>query len=173
MHLGLRLSKQHTGGLDSLERGVQIAMPTSGLNQLTESVQKAACLQLMHKQQLIPRQPYLLLLKASPDQMTLLIRDPPVSLKGHTIQIQDHLRAAPLGLALRQGSSFTAATISDSFLTWLEVAQELTHKNCLVGVLMGDLKTKATIRGAKMEGRVRKPPKKFFGLGPSLEGVGW
>lgn len=50
------------GGLDPLERGDPLAIPTSGVSQLIESIQKAACLQLMHDRHLVPRQPSPMLL---------------------------------------------------------------------------------------------------------------
>ncbi|GAB0209392.1 hypothetical protein GRJ2_003404900 [Grus japonensis] len=54
------------GGLDPLERGDPIAIPTPGVSQLTESIQKAACLQLMHDRCLVPRQPSLMLWLMTP-----------------------------------------------------------------------------------------------------------
>ena len=80
-------------GLDPLERGDPIAIPTPGVSQLTESVQMAACLQLMHDRRLAPRQPSPMLLFANPDRMTPLIRGLPDSLKIDAVQIQDRLRA--------------------------------------------------------------------------------
>ncbi|KFO11890.1 hypothetical protein N312_11416, partial [Balearica regulorum gibbericeps] len=76
------------GGLDHLERGDPIAIPTSGVSQLTESVQKAAYLQLMHDRHLVPRQPSPMLLFANPDRMTPLIKGLPDSLRVYAVQIQ-------------------------------------------------------------------------------------
>lgn len=51
----------------SIEWGNPIFIPTPGLGQLTESIQKAACLQLMHDRLLIPQQPSPMLLMANRD----------------------------------------------------------------------------------------------------------
>ncbi|XP_075351539.1 uncharacterized protein LOC142406476 [Mycteria americana] len=81
------------GGLDPLERGDPVTIPTPGLDQITESVQKAACLQLMHDRRLIPHQPSPMLLKADPNRMKPLIKGLPDLLKLYAVQIQDRLRA--------------------------------------------------------------------------------
>ncbi|KAK4819990.1 hypothetical protein QYF61_017369 [Mycteria americana] len=75
------------GGLDPMERGDPVTIPTLGLDQITGSVQKAACLQLMHDQHLIPHQPSPMLLKADPNQMKPLIKGLPDPLKLYSIQI--------------------------------------------------------------------------------------
>ncbi|KAK4818852.1 hypothetical protein QYF61_020071 [Mycteria americana] len=85
---------QRAGGLDPLERGDPVTIPTPGLDQITESVQKAACLQLVHGRHLTPHQPSPTLLKADPSRMKPLIKGLPDPLKLHAIQIQDRLRAA-------------------------------------------------------------------------------
>ena len=59
------------GGLDHLERGDPIAIPTPGVSQFTKSVQKAVCLQLMHDRHLVHRQPSPMLLFANPDTPNL------------------------------------------------------------------------------------------------------
>lgn len=52
----------------SIEGGNPLSIPTPGLGQLTESIQKAVCLQLMHDKLLIPQQPFPVLLMANPDE---------------------------------------------------------------------------------------------------------
>ncbi|KAK4829354.1 LOW QUALITY PROTEIN: hypothetical protein QYF61_003281, partial [Mycteria americana] len=74
------------GGLDPLERGDPVTIPTPGLDQITESVQKAACLQLTHDRHLLPHQPSPMLLKADPSQMKPLIKGLPDPLKLYAIQ---------------------------------------------------------------------------------------
>ncbi|XP_075368315.1 uncharacterized protein LOC142414709 [Mycteria americana] len=92
------------GGLDPLERGDPVIIPTPGLDQITESVQKAACLQLMDDRQLIPHQPSPMLLKADPNRMKPLIKGLPDPLKLYAIQIQDCLRTA---LPIQEWSGMT------------------------------------------------------------------
>ncbi|KFO97888.1 hypothetical protein N300_02295, partial [Calypte anna] len=110
------------GGLDPIERGDPIAIPTPGLNQLTESIQKAACLQLMHDRRLEPHQPSPMLIFTNSDRMTSLIRGLPDPLKLYAIQIQDRLRAASLG-----------GPQAGPGLTWGEIAQELINYGRHVG----------------------------------------
>ncbi|KAK4832806.1 hypothetical protein QYF61_025674 [Mycteria americana] len=81
------------GGLDPLEWGDPVTIPTPGQDQITESIQKATCLQLMHDRCLTPHQPSPMLLKADPSQMKPLIKGLPDPLKLYAIQIQDRLRA--------------------------------------------------------------------------------
>ncbi|KFO12322.1 hypothetical protein N312_11853, partial [Balearica regulorum gibbericeps] len=108
-------------GLDPLERGDPIAIPTPGVSQLTESVQKAACLQLMHDRHLVPHQPAPMLF-ANPDRMTPLIKGVRDSLKIYAVQIQDQLRAtAAMGPQGGPG------------LTWGAIAQELINYGRHVG----------------------------------------
>ncbi|KAK4819989.1 hypothetical protein QYF61_017368 [Mycteria americana] len=120
------------GGLDPMERGDPVTIPTAGLDQITESVQKAACLQLVHDQHLTPHQPSPMLLKANPNQMKPLIKGLPDPLKLHAIQIQDRLRAAlpiqkPLTEMLMPGRNQTQSTLAEFPLTWGGVGQELIN----------------------------------------------
>lgn len=64
-------------GLQSLERGDPLPIPTSGLRQLTRSIQKATCLHLRNDKCLSPHQPSPMLLFANPARMTPLIRGLP------------------------------------------------------------------------------------------------
>ncbi|KFW61951.1 hypothetical protein AS28_02543, partial [Pygoscelis adeliae] len=107
------------GGLDPLERGDPVCIETPTTNHLIESLQKAACLQLMHDRRLVPQQPSPMLLIANPDRMTPLIRGLPDSLKLYAVQLQDRLRDA---LAPRGGRRARGGP-----MTWGEVAQELIN----------------------------------------------
>ncbi|KAK4810691.1 hypothetical protein QYF61_007491 [Mycteria americana] len=131
------------GGLDPMERGDLVTIPTPGLDQITESVQKAACLQLMHDRHLIPHQPSPMLLKANPSRMKPLIKGLPDPLKLHAIQIQDRLRAAlpiqeRLTEMLTPGRNQTQSTPAEFPLTWGGVAQELINYSCNVGISGGE-----------------------------------
>ena len=77
------------GGLDPIKRGDLVAIPTSRLSWLMESIKKAACLQLTHDTHLVVCQPSPMLLIANPDRMTPLIKGLPDSLKVYAVQIQD------------------------------------------------------------------------------------
>ncbi|XP_075595325.1 uncharacterized protein LOC142599343 [Balearica regulorum gibbericeps] len=68
------------GGLNPLERGDPLAI-TGTIDQFVESVQKAACLQMMYDRKLEPRQESPMMMPVDPEQMTPLIRGLPDSLK--------------------------------------------------------------------------------------------
>ncbi|KAK4816713.1 hypothetical protein QYF61_020599 [Mycteria americana] len=88
------------GSLGPLERGDPACIETPTINHLTESLQKAACLQLMHDRRLVPQQPSPMQLIVNPGRMTPLIRGLPESLKLYAVQLQDRLWDAltPQGL---------------------------------------------------------------------------
>ncbi|KAK4831738.1 hypothetical protein QYF61_018868 [Mycteria americana] len=121
------------GGLDPLEWGDPVTIPTPGLDQIAESMQKAqkaACLQLMYERHLIPHQPSLMLLKADPNRMKPLIKGLPGPLKVYAIQIQDRQRAAlpiqeHLTEMLTPGRNQTWSAPAEFPLTWGEIAQEV------------------------------------------------
>ncbi|KAK4823507.1 LOW QUALITY PROTEIN: hypothetical protein QYF61_002983 [Mycteria americana] len=134
---------QRAGGLDPLERGDPVTIPTPGLDQSTESVQKAACLQLGHDRHLTPHQPSPMLLKADPSRMKPLIKGLPDPLKLHAIQIQDRLRAAlpiqeRLTEMLTPRRSQRQSTPAEFPLTWGGVAQELISYSRNVGISGGE-----------------------------------
>lgn len=111
-----------TGGLDPLEKGDPLVLPASGVSQLTKSIQKAACPQLMRNKHLVPHQPSSMLLFAKPHRMTALIRRLPVSSKIYTLQIQDQLRPTTVeGPQNRLG------------LTWGKIARELINYSQHIG----------------------------------------
>ncbi|GAB0208962.1 hypothetical protein GRJ2_003361900 [Grus japonensis] len=134
------------GGLDPLERGDPIAILTPGVSQLTESIQKAACLQLMLDRRLVPRQPSPMLLFANPDRMTPLIKGLPDSLKIYAVQIQDRLRATvAMGPQGRPG------------LTWGEIARELINYGQHVGYVGKEGKAQAAVCRTETEEKILRP----------------
>ncbi|XP_072216512.1 uncharacterized protein [Excalfactoria chinensis] len=118
------------GGLNPLERGDPLAI-TGTANQLVESVQKAACLQMMYDRKLQPHHESPMMMPVDPERMTPLIRGLPESLKPIGIQLQGKIQAMP------QGERTWAAlegTVTSNHLqsgykvwTWGEVAQELIN----------------------------------------------
>ncbi|XP_010560005.1 PREDICTED: uncharacterized protein LOC104828198 [Haliaeetus leucocephalus] len=138
------------GGIDQMERGEPTRIDTPSINQLTESLQKTACLQLMHDRRLVPQQPSPMLLNANPDRMTPLIRGLPDSLKLYAVQLQDRLRDA---IAPRGGRRNAGGA-----LTWGEVAQELINYGRRMGLTREESRAKPAIR--RIEGPGRPPPSK-------------
>ncbi|KFU99171.1 hypothetical protein N339_02605, partial [Pterocles gutturalis] len=131
------------GGLNPLEWGKLVAIHTSGRDQFTESMQKVACLQLMHNRHLEHHQPSLMLLKADPDRTTPLIRGLPDPLKFYAVETQDRLRAVvtPGGMLREQLRVASASgvgghkesALTESALTQGKIAQELITYSRRVG----------------------------------------
>ncbi|XP_074787743.1 uncharacterized protein LOC141973269 [Athene noctua] len=113
------------GGLDPLERGDPVCIETPTINHLTESLQKVACLQLMHDRRLVPQQPSPMLLIANPDQMTPLIWGLPDSLKSYAVQLQDRLRIALTPRRGRRGEGELFCHFNLKNFEWLETASLL------------------------------------------------
>ncbi|XP_074936484.1 uncharacterized protein LOC142051195 [Phalacrocorax aristotelis] len=118
------------GGLNPLERGDPLAI-TGTVDQLVESVQKAACLQKMYDRELKPHQSSPMMMPVDPGRMTPLIRGLPDSLKPTGIQLQGRIQNNSEG-------ERTAATLEGIITpdhwrlgrkvwTWREVAQELIN----------------------------------------------
>uniref|UniRef100_A0A663MVR0 Uncharacterized protein n=1 Tax=Athene cunicularia TaxID=194338 RepID=A0A663MVR0_ATHCN len=126
------------GSLDPLARGDPVYIETPTINHLTESLQKAACLQLMHDRRLVPQQPAPMLLIANPDQMTPLIRGLPDSLKSYAVQLQNRLRIA---LTLQRGRRGAGEP-----MTWGEIAQDLINYGRRMGLTRGTGKPKPSLR---------------------------
>ncbi|KAK4830019.1 hypothetical protein QYF61_008282 [Mycteria americana] len=173
---------QRAGGLDALERGDPVTIPTPGLDQITESVQKAACLQLVHGRHLISHQSSPVLQKANPSRMKPLIKGLPDPLKLHAIQIQDRLRAAlpvqeRLTEMLTPGRSQTQSTPAEFPLTWGEIAQELISYSRKVRISGGEQRGKAAVRRTGLDNRllkglpVRRPPDNPLLLKPVRKGT--
>ncbi|KFQ77179.1 hypothetical protein N337_13015, partial [Phoenicopterus ruber ruber] len=144
------------GGLDPLERGDPVSIETPNINQLTESLQKVSCLQLMHDRRLVPKQPSPMLLNANPDRMTPLIQGLPDSLKVYAIQLQDHLRDTLAPCRGRQAWG-------RSPMTWRVVAQELINYGRRIGLTGGA--TKSRTAGWRVEQWGNRP------LHPRASGV--
>ncbi|XP_029876242.1 uncharacterized protein LOC115343847 [Aquila chrysaetos chrysaetos] len=118
------------GGLNPLERGDPLAI-TGTVDQLVESVQKAACLQMMYDRKLEPRQESPMMMLVDPERMTPLIRGLPDSLKPIGIQLQGKIQAMPQGEGVGAASGgFTPdqhRPPDKKMWTWGEVAQELIN----------------------------------------------
>ncbi|RMC10275.1 hypothetical protein DUI87_13077 [Hirundo rustica rustica] len=80
------------GGINPLERGDPLAIATTP-DQLLESVQKAACLQMIHEKKLIPGFESPKQLPVKPELMTPLIRGLPEPLKPTAITLQKTIMA--------------------------------------------------------------------------------
>ncbi|XP_074390447.1 uncharacterized protein LOC141728046 [Zonotrichia albicollis] len=80
------------GGINPLERGDPLAIATTS-DQILESVQKAACLQMIHERKLIPGFESPMQLPVKPEIMTPLIRGLPETLKSTAITIQKTITA--------------------------------------------------------------------------------
>ncbi|KFP17688.1 hypothetical protein Z169_10904, partial [Egretta garzetta] len=125
------------GGLNPLERGDPLAI-TGTVDQLVESVQKAAFLRMMCDRKLEPRQESPMMMPADPERMTPLIRGLPDSLKPIGIQLQGKIEAMPQGE--RVASALEGLTpnrhrcpLDRKMWTWGEVAQELISYGCKYG----------------------------------------
>lgn len=75
------------GGLNPIDRGDPLAI-TGTVDQLLESVHKAACLQMIHERKLVPGRESPMTLLVNPEIMTPLIRGLPESLKSTGIVLQ-------------------------------------------------------------------------------------
>ncbi|XP_072216209.1 uncharacterized protein [Excalfactoria chinensis] len=118
------------GGLNPLERGDPLAI-NGTVDQLVESVQKAACLQMMYDRKLQPRHESPMMMPVDPERMTPLIRGLPESLKPIGIQLQGKIQAMSQGERARtvlEGAG-TSGSLQSGFKvwTWGEVAQELIN----------------------------------------------
>ncbi|XP_074667200.1 uncharacterized protein LOC141917704 [Strix aluco] len=118
------------GGLNPLERGDPLAI-TGTVDQLVESVQKAACLQTMYDRELKPNQGSLMMMPVDPERMTPLIWGLPDSLKAIGIQLQGKIQNTPN--AERMTASLEGIMTPDhrrpgrKVWRWGEVAQELIN----------------------------------------------
>ncbi|XP_042675339.1 uncharacterized protein LOC122160632 [Centrocercus urophasianus] len=118
------------GGLNPLERGDPLAI-TGTTDQLVESVQKAACLQMMYDRKLLPHHKSPMMMPVDPERMTPLIRGLPESLKPIGIQLQGKIQAMPQGERARAAieGTITPNNLQTAYKvwTWGEVAQELIN----------------------------------------------
>ncbi|KFV50644.1 hypothetical protein N341_10104, partial [Tyto alba] len=118
------------GQLNPLKRGDPLAI-TGTVDQLVESVQKAACLQMMYDRELKPNQGSLMMMPVDPERMTPLIRGLPDSLNPFGIHLQGKIQNTPN--AERMTSALEGIVTPDhqrpgrKVWTWREVAQELIN----------------------------------------------
>ncbi|KFP52237.1 hypothetical protein N323_04841, partial [Cathartes aura] len=110
------------GGLDPMERGDPFSIKTPTAGHILESVQKTACLQLMHDRLLIPQQPSAMQYAADPERLHPLIRGLPDALKLYAVQLQDRLQ---IPQPRRRGGPPET--------TWGEIAQELINYGRRIG----------------------------------------
>ncbi|XP_074390274.1 uncharacterized protein LOC141727886 [Zonotrichia albicollis] len=116
------------GGINPLERGDPLAIATIP-DQILESVQKAACLQMIHEKKLIPGFESPMQLPVKPEIMTPLIRGLPETLKSTAITIQKTVMAlSPIDRLERFLSNSTDQSDSSRKIwTWSEVAVDLIN----------------------------------------------
>ncbi|XP_074669757.1 uncharacterized protein LOC141918805 [Strix aluco] len=118
------------GGLNPLNRGDPLAI-TGTVDQLVESVQKAACLQMMYDRKLKPNEGSPMMMPVDPERMTPLIRGLPDSLKPIGIHLQGKIQNTPN--AERMTATLEGIVTPDhrrlgrKVWTWGEVAQELIN----------------------------------------------
>ncbi|XP_050768762.1 uncharacterized protein LOC127027219 [Gymnogyps californianus] len=136
------------GGLNPMERGDAFSIETPTAGHILESVQKTACLQLMHDRLLVPQQPSPMQYVADPDRLHPLIRGLPDALKLYAVQLQDRLRAPR---PQRRGGPPET--------TWGEVAQELIYYGRRMGFTgHGETKSKADLRRVEGNGGIKAAP---------------
>ncbi|KFP73809.1 hypothetical protein N311_05319, partial [Apaloderma vittatum] len=117
------------GGLNPLERGDPLAI-VGTMDQLLESVQKAACMQMMHDRQLNPNQESPMLLLVDSERMTPLIRGLPDSLRPIAIQLQRQIQTTtPLERSEAASVAQDLRSQRSKVWTWGDVAQELINYN--------------------------------------------
>ena len=113
-----------------MERGDPLAI-TGSVDQLLESVQKAACLQMMYDRELKPNLSSPMLLPVDPERMTPLIRGLPNSLKPIGIQLRGKIQNIPreerITAALEGMVTPEHRRLGRKAWTWGEIAQELIN----------------------------------------------
>ncbi|XP_027528790.1 uncharacterized protein LOC113962193, partial [Neopelma chrysocephalum] len=118
------------GGLNPLERGDPLAI-VGNVNQIVESVQKAACLQMMYDRELTPRRESPMMLPVDPERMIPLIRGLPETLKSIGIQLKNRIESLTKGertaTALEAALTPSRYRGENKIWTWGEVAQELIN----------------------------------------------
>ncbi|XP_065592015.1 uncharacterized protein LOC136048321 [Cyrtonyx montezumae] len=152
------------GGLNPLERGDPLAI-TGTVDQLVESVQKAACLQMMYDRKLQPHHESPMMMPVDPERMTPLIRGLPESLKPIGIQLQGKIQAMPQGeriqAALEGAAASTHQQSGYKVWTWGEVAQELINYGRKYGPVTSS-SSKAEIRGMRRTVASLTPPLSYL-----------
>ncbi|XP_064361548.1 uncharacterized protein LOC112984442 [Dromaius novaehollandiae] len=128
--LAQRAAYWASGGLNPLERRDPLAI-TGSVNQLLESIQKAACLQMMYDRELKPNLSSPVLLPVDPERMTPLIRGLPDSLKPIGIHLQGKIQNVPhkerIAAALEGMVTPEHRWLGEKVWTWGEIGQELIN----------------------------------------------
>uniref|UniRef100_A0A8D0FNC9 Uncharacterized protein n=1 Tax=Strix occidentalis caurina TaxID=311401 RepID=A0A8D0FNC9_STROC len=151
------------GGLNPLERGDPLAI-TGMVDQLVESVQKAACLQMMYDRELKPNQGSPMMMPVDPERMTPLIRGLPDSLKPIGIQLQEKIQNS--SNVEKMTASLEGIVTPDhrqpgrKVWTWGEVAQELINFGRKYGPVDGSLQ--------RIETRFLRAAEKIIGRQSSM-----
>uniref|UniRef100_A0A8D0ET68 Uncharacterized protein n=1 Tax=Strix occidentalis caurina TaxID=311401 RepID=A0A8D0ET68_STROC len=151
------------GGLNPLERGDPLAI-TGTVDQLVESVQKAACLQMMYDRELKPNQGSPMMMPVDPERMTPLIRGLPDSLKPIGIQLQGKIQNS--SNVERMTASLEGIVTPDhrqpgrKVWTWGEVAQELINFGRKYGPVGGP--------SQRIETRILRAAEKIIGRQSSM-----
>ncbi|XP_010116908.1 PREDICTED: LOW QUALITY PROTEIN: uncharacterized protein LOC104478290 [Chlamydotis macqueenii] len=150
------------GGLNPLERGDPPAI-TGTVDQLVESVQKAACLQMMKKERkLTPGCESPMMLPVDPESMTPLIRGLPEPLKSMGILLQKTIEAfGPL-------ERLEGFVRGPKAWTWGEVARELIN----YGRKYGPVKLPEDRPKGTHQGGIRDSPPPVRQSGPCLKTAG-
>ncbi|XP_052553477.1 uncharacterized protein LOC128087677 [Tympanuchus pallidicinctus] len=158
------------GGLNPLERGDPLAI-TGTVDQLVESVQKAACLQMMYDRKLQPHHESPMMMPVDPERMTALIRGLPESLKPIGIQLQGKIEAMSQGERIQPALEGTVTPnhlqSGNKAWTWGEVAQELINYGRKYGPVVSS-STKfepREVRLAAVSLAPRPPSSKLSGTG--------
>ncbi|XP_074682581.1 uncharacterized protein LOC141924255 [Strix aluco] len=152
------------GGLNPLERGDPLAI-TGTVDQLVESVQKAACLQMMYDRELKPNQGSPMMMPVDPERMTPLIRGLPDSLKPIGIQLQGKIQNS--SNVERMTASLEGIVTPDhrqpgrKVWTWGEVAQELINFGRKYGPVSGS--------SQRIETRILRAAEKIIGRQSSMK----
>ncbi|KFZ65021.1 hypothetical protein N338_01881, partial [Podiceps cristatus] len=116
-------------GLNPLERRDPLAI-TGSVDQLLESVQKVACLQMMYDQELKPNLSSPTLLPEDPERMTPLIRGLPDSPRPIRIQLQGRIQNVPREEQIAAAEGMVTPEQRrwrKKVWTWGEIVQELTN----------------------------------------------
>jgi len=115
------------GGIDPHDRGEPSVIKTSGFSDLVTSVQKAACMQAMHEQDVLIRSP--VLAPIDPARLTPLIRGLPDSLKSYVANIQDRLQVACPRQGRRpcRGQDQDQDQDQNQVITWSEFVQDIVN----------------------------------------------
>ncbi|XP_054677814.1 uncharacterized protein LOC129204954 [Grus americana] len=159
------------GGLNSVGRGDPLAI-TASVDQLVESVQKAACLQMMYDRELKPNLSSPMLLPVDPERMMPLIRGLPDSLKPIGIQLQGRIQNTPseerIMAALEGMVTPEHQRPGRKAWTWGEIAQELINYGRKYGPVSRSyqkVETRAVQTSEQGSGRLP-----FSGRSPDLTG---